>query len=1151
MPMPEDQPVRNNNDNFVSDALFQRVDKILAFIDRLKQLSRDQRFNFFLGLGIAICDAVACRFLWKNWALVGVALAVGFILFAFLYRRVPRPGPGLPGEIRGLAPYMEANGELFSRLGREGKIQECENFLDSTKAIGLLHGMSGSGKTSLLRAGLEYRLNHAGAAPAQEQTASLPPVYWSAVAENGPQELTQAITQKTRIPWTDLSDVLKSVSVRLIILIDQFERISWHAPENGPILEFIRAAAAQSEPCNVKLLIALQFNYLSDWLDLESETGILAHKIALGSFEIEPAIDVMQEILNHAKVPVEREAIAHYIRDIANNGPVSPVAIALGAMAFYFWTQTSPDVPLKDYATLGAEAVLDVHVRDRLGPAYVRPRERKLFLGSLLDLLVEGGSNFSRPEGATAEEIAGAAELRLQRVEAYLDGLVEGRILEVNHFGRYVIAHDRLVPILRKQAREVTEFELSITGQYLAWKAAKKSKHRLWEIWKRPGRYLLRGAKLRWVRRFHHFFVGGPDAPERAKYVELSTQARKKRFLAGLAIAGILVILGAAGWKHHEQSALRASAAASKLDPRMYEIQSSLELLEIDRNTIVDTDWLYSSSISELSISSSKLRSLHSLSDKRGLTSATIDFRNAPPGDLAELSKLRGLQHLTLKHFGSPKQLNLDLTNFHELQELNLYMDHVELTSIPSMDALGDLKSLYLDMTYSKKITDLSPLASLQSLTKLHLYLEGTSVHNLKPLAKLKNLKCLILSLDNSQLAALSDLQQLSDLQEKLPDSQGNKTHFELTLLTPPAQPVDVPDLSSLHLRRLNLQLRGPVSNLSNLLQNTELHDLTLSLGGADITALPKIGQLTGLTALSLNLESSGVQGLPDLQPLQLLERLTLNLNSTGITELPDFSGLGSLKELNLSLRDDVIHSLGKIEQAHRLQMLSLDIRGVHLQDLRGAPLQDLEKIGQSDTTGRSNPIEKLTVRLLWSQVNDLPKLAAMPKLDRLELDVEPWGIEELPDLNNLHLKELTLDLQSTTRLKLPRLPAQAETVRLRLAGPAMDDVSSLADVTSLAHLTLNIRQTSVKNLPDLKDLKHLVQVKAEAGCSNISQLGNLRKLEELTTDSNCSSLKDLPSTVKHLHLVPIRPIKDCADPSQDKVCGYCSMEVGSGQPQF
>lgn len=1139
MPMPEDQPVKNNNDSFV-DALLQKVDKILAFVDRLKQLPPDQFFNFLLGAIIAICDAVASRFLWKNWPLVGVAWAVGLILFIFLYRRGPKPGPGLPGEIRGLAPYLEVDGELFSQLGREGKIQECENFLESTKAIGLLHGTSGSGKTSLLHAGLEYRLNRSATSPAQGQTASLPLVYWSAVAENGPQKLTQAIAPKTRIPWTDLSDVPKSASGRLVILIDQFERISWQAPENRPILEFIWDAAAQSEPCNVKLLIALQSDYLPDWLDLEAETGISAHRIALGSFEINPAIDVMQAILNHAKVQVEREAIAHYIRDIANNGPVSPVAIALGVMAFCFWTQTSPGVPLKNYATLGAEAVLEVLVRDRLGPAYVRATERKLFLDALLRLLVEGGSNRTRPEGATAKEIASAAELRPTRVQTYLNGLVDGRILELDpSTKRYVIAHDRLVLSLKEQAREVTKSELSITTQYLAWKSAKESKHRLWEIWKRPSRYLLRGEELRWVLRFPYSFVGGgPDAPDRAEYVKSSKQARKKRFFVRLAMAGILVVLSAAAWKSHEKSVLRAAATASKLDPAMYEIQRSLELLEIDRNTVMDTDWLYSPSISDLSISSSKLQSLHSLSDKTGLTSVTIDFRNAPTRDLAELSKLRGLQHLTLKHFGSPKQLNLDLSNFHELQELNLYMDHVKLTSIPSMEALSDLQSLYLDITYAEKITDLSPLASLQSLTKLHLYLEGTSVHDLRPLAKLKNLKCLILSLDNSQLAALSDL-------------QGSEAHFELTLLTRPAQPIDVPDLSSLHLRRLNLQMRGRASKLSNLLKNTDLQDLTLSLGGADIMALPEIGRLQGLTALSLNLKSSGLQSLPDLLPLQSLERLTLNLDSTGITELPDFSKLGSLKELQLSLFEDRIHSLGNIEQARHLQTLYMDIRGAHLQDIRGAPLQDLEKIEQSNT------IEKLTVRLLWSQVNDLPKLAAMPRLDRLELDVEPWGLEELPDLSNLHLKELTLDLQNSTMLSLPRLPAQAEKVTLRLAGSAMDDVSSLADVTSLTHLTLNIRQTGVKTLPDLKDLKHLVQVKAEAGCSNISQMGNLRKLDELTTEPSCpllkdlpaTALKDLPVTVKRLHLVPIRPLEECGSPSQDKACGYCSMEAGSGHP--
>jgi hypothetical protein len=1130
--MSEDQPV-NNNDNLGSDAFFQKVDKILAFIGRLKQLSPYQRFNFFIGLGIAVCDTVASRFLWKNWLLVGIAWAVGFILFAFLYRRVPKPGPRLPGEIRGMAPYPETAGELFSRLGRQGKIRECENFLLGSRVVGLLHGQSGSGKTSLLRAGVEYRLNHPTAAPAQEPIASLPPVYWSLVAENGPRALTQAITQKTGIPLNDLSDVLKSIQGRLVILIDQFERISWQAPENQPIFEFIRAAAGQSGPCNVKLLIALQSDYLSDWLTLETETAISAQRIALGSFEIGPAMDVMQEILDYANVQVEKEAIEHYIRDMADNGPVSPVAIALGTMAFYFWTQASPGVPLKDYATLGAEAVLDIHVRDRLGPAYVRATERELFLGALLSLLVEGG-NRSRPEGATAEEIARAAQLQIKRVQTSLNGLEDGRILEFSpSTRRYVIAHDRLVPILMKQDQGLSDFEKSIIEQYLAWKA-KKNKHRLWEVWKTKNKYLLRGTELRRLLLVPNTFVGGPDAVERAEYLKLSKRARKTRFYTRLIVMALLGILGLAGWSYQKQSALRASAAAkesalrasaaaSKLAPEMYEIQSSLELLELDKSTIANTDWLYSSSISDLSITSPQLKSLRNLSDRTGLTSLTIDFINVPT-DMAGLSKLSGLQRLTLKRLGPAEKFNLDLSSFHELKELSLYLDHAKLTSIPGMKGLSDLQSLYLDITYAP-ITDLSPLAEL-NISKLHLYLDGSSVHDLKPLAKLKNLKCLILSLDKSQLAALSDL-------------QGSKSRFELTLLTPLVQPIDVPDLSALHLGRLNLQLRGSqIGKLPNLLQNTGLHDLTLSLKGADTKALPDIGQLNGLTALDLNLQQSAVQSLPDLQHLQSLERLTLNLNYTGITELPDFSKLGSLKELNLSLAGDRIHSLGNIEQAHRLQMLFLDIRGIHLQDLRGAPLQDLEKIGQSNT------IEKLTIRLKWSQINDLPKLAAMLKLDRLELDVEEyWEIEQLPDLSDLHLVEITLDLPNTTMMRLPRLPAQAEKVTLLLAGSDIVDVSSLVDVKGLTHLTLNIRQGSVKDLPNLKQLEHLAQVKAETGCPNISQLGNLPKLEELTTDSNCSSLQGVPLTVKRLHMVSIRPLEECGgDPSRDKACGYCSM---------
>jgi len=93
-----------------------------------------------------------------------------------------------------------------------------------------------------------------------------------------------------------------------------------------------------------------------------------------------------------------------------------------------------------------------------------------------------------------------------------------------------------------------------------------------------------------------------------------------------------------------------------------------------------------------------------------------------------------------------------------------------------------------------------------------------------------------------------------------------------------------------------------------------------------------------------------------------------------------------------------------------KLQSLTLDIRGAHVTEL--------------DTLTQIHSLEQLTVFLRWSQVHDLPDLAAMTNLHTLELNIDgDWGLEELPDISRLQsLKNLTLTLVGSHIEKLPNL---------------------------------------------------------------------------------------------------------------------------------
>ena len=94
-----------------------------------------------------------------GWGLLLVgagALAVA----AVRVRRKPRASPatpdiGLAVAIKGPEPFVDKDGELFLRLGREAELQKLRGYvLDEQVPLTVVMGALGVGKTSLLRAGL-------------------------------------------------------------------------------------------------------------------------------------------------------------------------------------------------------------------------------------------------------------------------------------------------------------------------------------------------------------------------------------------------------------------------------------------------------------------------------------------------------------------------------------------------------------------------------------------------------------------------------------------------------------------------------------------------------------------------------------------------------------------------------------------------------------------------------------------------------------------------------------------------------------------------------------------------------------------------------------------------------------------------------------
>lgn len=996
-----------------------------------------------------------------------------------LRRRAKHP---VPKAVKGLYPYYERDGEMFSRLGRGSEIQHCMDLLeDANNRLIIVYGPSGSGKTSLLRAGIRYSLMQANSA---QDTPIC--VYWPAVEQDASAALASTLALHRKTSYReDLTNVISSTTDRLVILIDQGERLRTDDPSHKPIFDLLKNVYRQVAPHAVQVVVAFDRTYLSQWLSFQEEAAIHGLKVPLASIPVPRAIDVMRNIMSEAKISIGDNIEKNYIQDAADGDGVSPVAIALGALVFTTWGDIEGGIKLCDYARAGdISAMLAAHVRERLGWAYVIEEDRNPFLRALISEMTDIKKNQRKLDGASADRVAEVSGLDPKRIKTYLQDLEDGRILEaIPGTDRYTIADDRWVLALRELDRNIPPLGQAALDRYLKWKRRQKG-------------YYLRGEDLDWALSHVSEFVTGVDAMSRAVYLRKSRTAAIWRVYLGLLIAIALIAGGLVARYYVRVSLFHKQLRNANLPIEIYDDQGQFESLSIAAD-LRDLDWLNSSRLNDFSFTGPHLHSLNGLKSVHNLRS--LDLFVDSSANLRDVGDLRNLTSLTLRNLGHiPNASVLDIASLEQLRRADLDLEGAQFSALPDLNP--HLDELKIDISNSN-ISDLSSLLKVPEVTQLELLIDHSQIRSLAALAGLNHLKALHLSLDENQMQMLSDLE---------------KSHASFTLaldLQPSLQAV--PDLRRIRgLRHVSVRILGAnPAQIAAVVQPSEWEDLSVVIGGSGIQEFPALDQLRRLNRLELGLESTALRQLPDISQLQELAGLTLNLNSTLITDLPEFSHSKDLKELKLFLRESRSISLHSVNQLPKLQSLTLDIRGAHVTEL--------------DTLARISSLEKLTLFLHWSQVHDLPNLAAMTNLHTLELNIDgDWGIEELPDISHMQsLKNLTLTLDGSHIEELPNLSqlARLERITVSLGDNSEMDLSGLEDTKTLEEVRLNYHRSAMQILPDLRRLPKLRKTTVDLSGSKIrdlNQLATIPKLEELTIDAEVKSLKGMPATIRHLRVV-------------------------------
>jgi Leucine-rich repeat (LRR) protein len=277
----------------------------------------------------------------------------------------------------------------------------------------------------------------------------------------------------------------------------------------------------------------------------------------------------------------------------------------------------------------------------------------------------------------------------------------------------------------------------------------------------------------------------------------------------------------------------------------------------------------------------------------------------------------------------------------------------------PLLDRLSGFTRVHsLDLS-GTQVTSLEPLKGLTALQSLDL--RGTPVTSLEPLEGLTALQSLNLS--GTQVASVEPLKGLTALQ---------------TLYLTGTKVVSVEPLKGLTALQ-TLYLTGTkVVSVEPLKGLTALQ--TLYLTGTKVVS---VEPLKGLTALQ-TLDLSGTQ-VTSLEPLKGLTALqSLDLRGTQVTSLEPLKGLTALQSLDL--RGTPVTSLEPLRGLIALQ--TLDLTGTKVESVE--PLKGLTALQTLDLTGTKvvsvEPLKGLTALQKLDLRNTSVKSVDLPDLRRLDL---------------------------------------------------------------------------------------------------------------------------------------------------------------------
>ncbi len=1128
---PKEAPSENNKKEPWTDILKKMMPEKLSYLfDTLVKAVRNKRWDIVLFVITIMCivAAVWCyphrNLPFFRHGLFGLSvlavLAVLCLVWHFIHRlRSRRTGMIAQSENRVTVSGLQSLSnpliadrntaaifpdEIFRKLELECELEHQKELLTLIRvqksALITLMGKPGSGKTSLLQSGVKESL-------AQEQ---IPYAYWEATPTKTVHEFIDSVKSQTRLKLENDVNSILAIPGRLIIAIDQFELLHNNALHK-PFFDLMLTLCRVPGPCKIQLIAAFRNEYRPEWLAFETT---LRPQTPIDGVEIKPfnavkSQNIMATLLKETGYDVEHEVVRSYVRKVADDEGVSPVAIGIGLRIMSQWASASKHnkITFMSFDNAGSTGGIFSSYVWSWFEEHIPHNDWPTLKRALLSELTTS-KNRIKLSGATAETIATTAKLEIQKAESYLATLAssKARILEsmdhggVKHY-RFANAHliSAIAGLYPKKPSEDVSIQNTFDASYAEWKRDPNIQQERGK----QDQFLLRDKDLKALLTNRARIIVGRERYGKAEYLTeclLARSERRRRMAAGSLFAGVVLLISIGTVCHWlEARRMHGQLRSWRLPADLLERQYQLEALSIDRKEMKNLKWLRSPRLIELKIDKfggSNLDGIENLTGiqrleihcdksdleeelserKRGvIRRSSVWCRDKP--DLLKINQLKELKELDLDLEGSKPTVLSSLEGLHELQKLALDLKLSEIRKIPLLNHRLHHLELILDQS---KVDDLSGLANIDELESLTLDVNEFSLHNLSTILKSLHL--------------------------------ASRFHLELIINISPLY--HVPDLSGIQgIRGLTLHLeKTKPEDLESLKNIKGAEELGLFLSNAYSGGLDVLSAINGLKRIKLHLGNPEMRDLPEA--FAHMESVVLELNGSYVQHLPSF-GNNELQDLSISVAFSHVGELDAIFKAVSLRTLTLNVSSAGSWDLK--PLSCLRELRDA------------TLHLTWSKTGQIKGLAQLPNMTHLTLHLEGSGMQDLQFLEDFkNVQELTLDLKETDLARFPDLSKMSNLhhLTLNLESSQMKDLSTISLLSGLQSLELDVADTTVVQLPDVTKLKQLTNLRLNLSHSSISDLNQIRglsALEELTLDSSNSrfqSLDGLPPQVKKLNFV-------------------------------